>query len=521
MQIPSLPFKILVLAPLGPQEDRPWDSRPLRVDQTNFDQVMESLELSHFVSLPKDLCPMGGLTLSLKRLKDFHPEGLISGNPFLKNMIEARTSVEEAKRGGLSEEEIKGRLKAWPDLPIELKLEGRKQKPSSSNTLDNILTMISVPEQKSIPNGGIQTFITQMDSILREILRRIFSDEHFRNLESTWQGLRFLSKQGDFDGGMILEVVPASMDTLEETLDRLTPGLIQDLPSLILIDLPCENTPRSLDLLDRIALLSETLMVPALCWVTPKFFYLDRWQDLNRLPYLPNHIEDPSFAKWRNLRKARAGGWLAAICNRFLVRYPYGPENNPGLIHFEEAHPLWISPVWAVGSLIVQSHLKTGWPTRFTEWLNIRLGDLALREAEEKKYLPTEVLFPEDRITQLIKVGILPLVSSDRKDFAFTPFETTVAGVSLSHQLFLSRITQFLFWCKDHFEGDLGPAEIEKRLNQAFSLFWERHGQLGPKRIQISAAQPDPEKPATVKILIQPSGQMLPSGERVELELNW
>jgi hypothetical protein len=212
---------------------------------------------------------------------------------------------------------------------------------------------------------------------------------------------------------------------------------------------------------------------------------------------------------------------MAITCNRFLVRYPYGPDNQPSFVRFEESGNLWVSPVWAIGSLISQSFIKTGWPTRFTEWQNIRLENLALTMIEGNKNISTEASFSDERIDQFIRAGIMPLVSPLNKDTAFIPGETTVAGSSLSYHLFLSRITRFFFWCKDHFEEDLEPLDLEKNLRRAFSLFWEKSGHLTPKGLEISVSKPKPDQPVMVRIIIDPSRQILPTGEKIELELNW
>jgi hypothetical protein len=212
---------------------------------------------------------------------------------------------------------------------------------------------------------------------------------------------------------------------------------------------------------------------------------------------------------------------MAVTCNRFLIRYPYGPDNRPRSVHFNESDYLWISPVWAAGSLILQGLLKTGWPTRFTEWQSIRLSNLALHMIEGDRGIPTETNFSEERIDQFIRGGILPLVSPLNKDTAFIPRETTAGGSSLSYQLFLSRVTQFLFWCKDHFEKDLEPGLLEQNLKKAFSLFWERSGALIPNSLEISVNRQKGGQSIVVKMVIEPSRQMLPSQEKVEFELSW
>jgi type VI secretion system protein ImpC len=350
-------------------------------------------------------------------------------------------------------------------------------------------------------------------------MEQIYSDPDFRVLESTWQGLQSLMKQAGADSDLLFQIVPASFDTIEETLNDLLPRFIEELPSLILLDLPFDQSPRSLELLEKVAQFSETLLAPTLCWVTPTFLYLDRWEDLGRLPFLPHYFDEAAFAKWRRLKELPSSKWIAVTCNRFLTRYPYGSENRPKSVHFGESNYLYISPVWAIGSLILQSLLKTGWPTRFTDWQNIRLGDLALHQLDAHHFIPTETSFSDERIDQFIRGGITPLISPLNKDFAFLPKETTLGGSSLGYQLFLSRMIHFLLWCKDHFEGDIEPSLLEEKLRRAFSLFWERSGKILPKGFEVSATKSKPENPIKVRIMIEPSYQMLPSGQK--LELNW
>jgi len=521
MQSPSLPFKVLALGPFTLQEKKDDLQKPIQVDQNHPDQAVEKLNLSLSISLPQNLCRWDHLSLDLKRLKDFHPDSLIENHPSLKNLLEAGKFAEESKTRGLGEEEIYQRLKEWPGLPIEIRFESTKAREEVSSSVDRLLKMVAMPGEGPASPPERQAFVPQIDLVLQQILRQVFSDPDFRALESTWQGLQCLMKQAGADKDIIFEIVPVSFDALEETLDHLTVSLIDELPSLVLLDLPFDNSPRCLELLEKVALFSETLLVPTLCWVTPRFFYLDQWKDFGRLPFLPHYFDEPAFAKWRRLKESSSSKWMAVTCNRFLIRYPYGPDNRPRSIHFDESENLWISPVWAAGSLILQSLLKTGWPTRFTEWQNIRLSNLALHMIEGNRGIPTETNFSEERIDQFIRGGILPLVSPLNKDTAFIPRETTAGGSSLSYQLFLSRITHFLFWCKDHFEKDLKPGLLEQNLKKASSLFWERSGALIPNALEISVNRPKSGQPIVVKMVVEPSRQMLPSQEKVEFELNW
>jgi predicted component of type VI protein secretion system len=85
MQTPSLPFKILALAPFKSIDENAWSEDPIRIDKTNLNQVINDLMPSFYVSIPKDLCPeVGGLDIRCHMFKDFHPDSLIQNNVFLK-----------------------------------------------------------------------------------------------------------------------------------------------------------------------------------------------------------------------------------------------------------------------------------------------------------------------------------------------------------------------------------------------------------------------------------------------------
>jgi len=91
----------------------------------------------------------------------------------------------------------------------------------------------------------------------------------------------------------------------------------------------------------------------------------------------------------------------------------------------------------------------------------------------------------------------------------------------LCYQLFVSRITQFILWCRDHLEKGIKGEYLETELRQAFSAFWERTGQHGPEDLTISVGKPAPDGRIPVRILLEPSRQVLPSGDTVELDFSW
>ena len=523
MNGPHIPFKILALAPfLGP--DCPaWDRTPLPVEPSNPDQVMELLKPACAESVSGDLCPDERIELTFSKIKDFHPDSLVQNNPALRNLWEAKSWVEEAGKRNLSPQEINARLEGWPNLPpIRVETAPKKPRTTSGNSVDKILDMVALPEEQSAVSPEGQDATRQIEGILKQNLQLIFADESFRTLEASWRGLELLLDQvNSRDTDLRIEIVPVSLDSLDETFAALTAEVIDALPSLILVDLGFDNSPRCLDLLERVGQFAETLLVPVITWILPQFFHIDAWQDIKKLGFLPHYLEEAPYARWQSLKKSSASGWLTVTCNRFLARYPYGKDNKPRRIPFEERNPLWISPVWALGSLIGQSFAEAGWPTRFTDWQQIRLEDLPLNTVDPSKPLPTEANFDRDRIDQFIRSGMVPLAATQGKDIVFVPDETTVGGVSLRYGLLVSRITQLVLWCRDHFEKGSGGSDLEDLLRQAFRVFWEKSGHVGPESLEVSAGQPDSDGRIPIRISLEPSREILPSRKQVELNFMW
>ena len=140
---------------------------------------------------------------------------------------------------------------------------------------------------------------------------------------------------------------------------------------------------------------------------------------------------------------------------------------------------------------------------------------------DPKKPLPTEANFDRDRIDQFIRSGIIPLAAVPGKDIAFVPDETTAGGISLRYQLFVSRITQLLLWCRDHFEKGIKGADLETELLRAFKFVWETSGYSGPQSLEILAGKPDPEGRVPVRITLKPSRQILASRDKMVLDFAW
>lgn len=525
MQPPEIPFVVRIFAPFAMNRQEPWNQPPIRVDLSHPDGAVSAMGISAYFPVEQELCPEGGVEVAVSGITDFHPDAVVQNTPFLNHLFSAGRFLSNGHR--TEAEKIKG-LEQWPDLP-RLDINDEKAgsadvSPGDAGALDEIFDMVEMPEKKQPASSSRASLpgTAAVDKILQAVLGGIFSDKAFRDAEAAWRGVEFLLRQtAGTKRGFQLELVPVTAETLPETIDRLSKNPGRDIPSLIVIDIPFDNTHHRIRLLEKVAEFAETFMAPALVWAAPGLLDLEAWTGLNRLGFLPHYLEAPHFAKFNRLKGSPGANWLAIACNRVLGRHPYGSGNRPKTVSFEEAELPWISPVWALTAVVLKSLAGTGWPTRFTEWQSFRVTDLPLRQSGSNTAIATEVLVSDDRMDQLRRSGLIPIAAMPNRDSVFTPMETTLGGASLAYQLFASRVTQVLLWCREHLPPDLSGKMLEEALKQMFILFWEKSGHPGPESIIISAGPPDAEKRTPLRIDLQPSRDILASGEGLALEFRW
>ncbi len=138
---PELPFRVLVMGDYTLKGDkRPiYDRKPIDINKSNFDAVMQSFNLSLDVNVPDRVSGTGEMPVSLKfnTLKDFRPESIARQVPQLRNLLEFREAM-KALRPKMGEKAIQGELlKAIKDPA----------------TRDGILKMIASPSGQTPPSG--------------------------------------------------------------------------------------------------------------------------------------------------------------------------------------------------------------------------------------------------------------------------------------------------------------------------------------------------------------------------------
>lgn len=489
---------------------------------SDFRADFAGLGLSLKVDVPAELCPERELSFSFERLKDFRPDQLVKTTPYLANIARASEYLAEAGQDGSTPGEILNRLKSWPGLPLDLdglSLEAGTEQPgeASSSAVDKILDMVAMPRETGRLQG-IEAVRAALDDHLGQVLSRVINDPVFQRLESLWRSVHLVFRQSGRDVSLSCSILPVDEDGLEEALGSVVPEFVDDLPDLILFDCPLTSSSADLELFRLLADLGHTLLVPCLCWVGPEFFNLRSWDELSRLPFLPHHLEEPWYAKWRRLVQEEPCKWLGVTCNRFLLRGPVKSEGSgtPGMA---ESPPLWAGPAWAVAGLMVQSQAEFGWATHFSDWRQVRMEGMETVPDPHGRALVTETAFSDERLHQLSAIRFMPVMGALNHDFVFAPVDACLSGQPFSEQVFASRISQELIQCRESFQGSADPSRVKAGLEEHFAAVFAEHGQVRPDRFEILAQET--QSGCRTRIDITPSRIMLPTRRPYAMDLEW
>ncbi len=518
ISIPDIPFSILALAPFTSEPDPGSVNDPQAVDPLDIDQTLAAMAPSFYLSLPATQCPAGGFQIQFRQMKDFTPDGLLKSQAYLKQLLAADRFCVEAGQQKMSPQDVQQGLKQWPDLPhISLDFE-EKVKKEESNSLDNLLSMVDLPDSQSSIHTAVSAGTGSYGALACQILDAIYSDPLFRSLESSWQSLRYLGRYMS-KAGAKLTILSVSPDSIETVLEENRELLLTHPPSLLLLDQSFGSSAQSVRILEQLAQLGQEMLVPVLAWVDNSFFQIESWRELDKLSFLPHYMEGASFASLRSFQESASGRWLALACNRFLIRFPYGPENRSRLLPFSEKGVPWQSPVWGVAALMASRAQQTGWPTRIASSTEL-LEDLALTTEGLSETGSVEIELGESRLDQLTRCGIMALTGRKRTDTALLAGDVMVsADASLSYQMLVCRVSHFILWCRDHWQEAFTAEELAVQLRTAFRLFAEK--QSGTSAGDLDVTCKHDQDAIMVSFCWQPSSQVLSSRQEVMLEFAW
>ncbi len=470
-------LSLIVLSPLSGSGERGSGGQRLhRVEPNSLEGLLG--QVSPCVALDNST---GAVTLSLPRFRSFRPEEMARQLPRASTLLALRGKMLE--KTAVTRAEIQTLLGAvegspeWMDAarraleppgPTGLAPETASPRPAppqavpaTGGGLDSVLEMVDVPGSAArattapptgrmldrliqdllqcAPTRGPSTAArrqacTILDRALADEVRSVLRDPRFRDLESSWLGLRLLVRRMDFRSGIRLFVGVARKREFPRFLKEVVLPCVEAERSegrvpCAVCDASFGGSAEDLGALAEIAGLAEEGRVPVVAGASATLLGVETLDDAERLPDLTETLGGS--AGLQALRAVESSRWLALIANRFLLRAPYGAESDPVRgFEFEENPPeadrsyTWGAGSWIAGVLIAGSFARTGWGTECSgaaeegTVTDLPVRPLRLRTGEIIQ-APAETVLSERRLLELSRGGLAALGCRRNSDQVF------------------------------------------------------------------------------------------------------
>lgn len=517
------PFSIFALAPF-PGSNCVQDLPPLigPFDIYDLDEGLRSLECTIDIPLPGNICRDENTQIKIENIADLKPKNLVRCSTFLSSLVDALDYVKTHRTD--PEAMAVGLQHKFGHLLLDLSVlasnpEPRSKPKSDDPLLDSIFSKVAMPDDKpAAPQLDVQ-----IEKMLETALACIYSDTDFRQLESTIRGLQMLVRQGPVKKSTKTSVTLCNVDTsnLENALRNIVRSSAAQSPSLVLIDMPFDNSFASVDMLETLANFSEAIQVPTVVHLTASFFGKNHWSELSSVGYLANELETGPYAKFKALQNASSTRWLTLAMPEICFRNPYGVNSAVGPVLFEEPSEVWVSPVWAVGTLAVKSQMAFGWPSQLTNQHTCQVEQMVIPK-HTGKTTPLSTLFKEDRLTQLNKIGMAPLGAIAKQEPIFMTQAPSMNKDTLGFQLFANRVIGFFHNQKAALEAQPiipNPSTLVEHLQTAFIAKWKETEQPLPDDFVIRAGHTDNTGQVVLAVRMTPPRAIVPETKLLEFNI--
>lgn len=414
--------------------------------------------------------------------------------------------------------------------------EARREPPGASSLLEGLLSGIvgRAGERKT----GVAEAIRIAEGALGAEVAQLFADPRFRELESTWLGLRFLVRRLDFRAGIHLHVLPTPASNLTRAIRDVALPHIDALRDegrsvVLLADFDLADAEE----LRAVARELEAASLPLVTSPAPRLFGLESWGEFLESTDLAALQANP---EWTQLRKDPATRWIALAVNRLLARAPFGPEGDlvKGFT-FSEPGPAWMRPCYAIGERIAAAAVRTGWALDCVgAGEGGRIDDLPLVRRATKTgddvALSTEGMISEQRLLDLSRLGLVPLAARRNDDHAFVSTapllfapargtddranQMNARRATLPYQLMVNQITTLVRQVYPHLDAHASPIEIARTLSAGIGIL--TLSPEGPRfAIEVTSPSAEEDHARTMSIRLTPLQEPMRGLPDFELEL--
>lgn len=560
---------------------------PLRIDPHNPDEVFTKLRPRASIEVASVLHEGKPLRIELAptSLKSFRPDGLFAEVKLLRSLLDGRAVLERVRLGELTPAQAQGQLeRLWDGSPFAREVLGLAEAKAAAPAPAAVAATSSSPEDAKVasildmvdmgdgaspsgPSDGASSFgspgtgldretsdkfskiiaqvalsgrkggaarpsdaVPRVEQAIGAQLGAILQHPAVRRLERAYRGLRFLIDRAQRIPGVVIDVVSVAPEGAAATF-ALAAKRATDVPyAFAIVDTDIDGSARSFTELASIAETAEGYVIPALVNGTEGLLGVGDLASIERLDNKQALFTAPHRAPWRSAANKTPMRWVAVTMNGVLARGPYDKNSSrvreAVVREMPDDHEavVWMSPVWAIATLIVQSFKETGWPARIVGTRNGLIENLPVREIDDGGQtvaVPTQAFLSTDSQKEMARLGVLLLASAPNSDAAYvhaaptayvqpekrtydsasTEPENRPPAISLVDELFIARLVQFTRSLCEKIPPESDPAEVKQVLEAALSALFDKAPPAGP---QLSVKVDRTEGGAVAKIGVEP-----------------
>ncbi len=297
------------------------------------------------------------------------------------------------------------------------------------------------PEEKlRVDRIAVDRAIAELDKKLGQQIDKIIHNKQFKQMESSWRGLKFMVERTDFRQNIKVSLLNVSKEALledfKDSAELFQAGMYAHVHKAeygqfggkpygaIIANYDFGPSEPDIELLRFCGGVAAMAHAPFIAAAGSEFFGLNSFEGLPRIKDVRGMFESKQYISWRSLRDSEDARYIGLTAPRFLLRRPYGPDNPVRAFNYQEEstthdHFTWGNTAFAFATRLTESFAKYRWCPNIigpqgggtVEQLPVHLyksdGDLVQK-------IPTEVLIPEVLEYELSEEGFIALTM--RKD---------------------------------------------------------------------------------------------------------
>ena len=456
---PDSPFHIAVLGDFSGRENRGELDAKLQgrkavlIDRDNFEDMMARFA-------PELHLPLGGadgprIPVRFRELDDFHPDRIFERLKIFQALRDTRERLNDRS----SYEAAASEVRAWSGAASPAASAPQSQQPRISKlsarelfeqalsatesrtggarparALDDFQAMVRdivAPYVEPKPDPQRADLVAQVDSAISGQMRALLHHPDFQALEAAWRGLFFLIRRLSTDENLkvyIFDVAkPELAADMVATYELLIEGAPQGEPwSVLAANYTFDASGDDLQLLGRMAAVARHAGAPFLGAASPRVLGCDSLGETPEPRKWRAGSTQSGADAWDALRRLPQASWLGMVLPRFLLRLPYGKQNESTERFAFEEFPesprheeyLWGNPALACAYLLGEAFLESGWEMRPGEICEISGLPAHIYKADGESHLKPcgEAQLGEPAVEAMLDRGLMPFVSMRGSD---------------------------------------------------------------------------------------------------------